>query len=129
MLAVDTNIVVRFLTGDDPVQSVQARHLIDGREIFVCATVLLETEWVLRRLYGFSPAECAAALRGLGGLPRVTIEDPARVAKALDWTEAGMDFADGLHLAKASGCEAFISFDAALAGTATRVGAPPVRAP
>jgi predicted nucleic-acid-binding protein len=129
MLAVDTNIVVRFLTEDDPVQSPQARALIASNDVFVSATVLLETEWVLRRGYGYAPARLVAVLRRFGGLPHVTVEDPARITKALDWTEAGMDFADALHLAKASGCDAFISFDAALAKTAQRVHAPPVCAP
>jgi hypothetical protein len=41
----------------------------------------------------------------------VSLEDATAAAKALGWIRQGMDFADGLHLAKAEGCEAFISFD------------------
>ena len=129
MRAVDTDIVVHFLKGDDPVPSPQARDLLDGNNVFVSATVLLETGWVLRRAYGYAPARCAAALRSLGGLPHVTVEDPARITKALDWTESGMDFTDALHLLKAAECEAFISFDAALAKMAQHIYAPVVRAP
>ena len=51
MLAFDTNIIVRYLTGDHPQQSRKAKALIDSEHIFVCTTVLLETEWVLRSVY------------------------------------------------------------------------------
>src|SRR5271165_3450212 len=56
MLAIDTNLVVRYLVGDDPGQAARARSLIDNNDVFVCTTVLLETEWVLRSVYGFSAA-------------------------------------------------------------------------
>jgi len=42
------NIIVSFTTGDHPIQSAQARALLASEDVFVCATVLLETEWVLR---------------------------------------------------------------------------------
>lgn len=111
MLAIDTNIIVRYLTGDHPRQSAAARALIDGKDVFVCITVLLETEWVLRSVYGFPADRITKAFIAFGGLPRVTFENPELAAKALGWMEAGMDFADALHLAAAGGCEAFLSFD------------------
>jgi predicted nucleic acid-binding protein len=52
MLAVDTNLIVRYLTGDHPKQSAKARAVIDGEDVFVSTAVALETEWVLRRVYG-----------------------------------------------------------------------------
>jgi predicted nucleic acid-binding protein len=111
MLAIDTNVIVRYLTGDHPQQSRKAKTLIDSEHVFVCTTVLLETEWVLRSVYGFTRIEVAKALGAFAGLPSVTLEDAAMSAKALDWTTRGMDFADALHLAKAQGSEAFVSFD------------------
>ena len=48
MLAIDTNLIVRYLTGDHPKQSAKAKALIDGNDVFVCTTVLLEADWVLR---------------------------------------------------------------------------------
>ena len=111
MLAIDTNIVVRYLTADHPGQSPKAKALIDGEDVFVCTTVLLETEWVLRSVYGFTGAQVAKALAAFAGLPRVTLEDAALAAKALDWTLKGMDFADALHLAKGQECDGFVSFD------------------
>ena len=118
MLAVDTNVVVRYLTRDDAKQFAKASALIGSEEVYVCTTVLLETEWVLRRGYRFSRQRVIAALAAFAGLPRVTLEEPALAAKALDWTRHAMDFADALHLAKAQGCEAFVSFDERLAAVA-----------
>jgi predicted nucleic-acid-binding protein len=97
MLAIDTNLIVRYLTGDHPQQAAQAKTLIDGEDVFVCTTVLLETEWVLRSVYGFARARLAEALRGFAGLPRVTLEDAALAAKALGWMGRGLDFADALR--------------------------------
>lgn len=56
MIAIDTNIVVRFLTQDDPAQFKQAARLFRETELFIAESVLLETEWVLRFAYGFSPS-------------------------------------------------------------------------
>src|SRR3954447_5347083 len=100
MLAIDTNLIVRYLVGDDPGQAARARRLIDNNDVFVCTTVLLETEWVLRSVYEFSAAQCAKALADFAGLPQVKLEDVAAAAKALDWMRKGVDLADGLHLAK-----------------------------
>jgi predicted nucleic-acid-binding protein len=129
VLAVDTNVVVRYLTADDPEQFAKARALIDGEDIFVCKTVLLETEWVLRCSYPFRSDQIIAALSAFAGLPRVSLEDPTSAAKALDWMARGMDFADALHLSKAEGCEAFVSFDQHFASVANAISGVKVRAP
>ena len=63
---------MRYLVGDDPGQAARARRLIDNNDVFVCTTVLLETEWVLRSVYGFSAVQCAKALSDFAGLPRAT---------------------------------------------------------
>jgi predicted nucleic-acid-binding protein len=129
VLAVDTNVIVRYLTGDDAEQFAKANALIRGEDVYVCTTVLLETEWVLRRAHRFSRARVVAALVAFAGLPRVTLEDPASVAKAFDWMQRGMDFADALHLAKAAGCDAFVSFDQRLISVADAFGDVKVRLP
>ena len=118
MLAIDTNVIIRYLTGDHPLQSRKAKALIDSEQVFVCTTVLLETEWVLRSVFGFTPVEVATALTGFAGLPSVILEDGAMIAKALDWMARGMEFADALHLTKTQESEAFISFDRQLARVA-----------
>ena len=53
---------------------------------------------------------CAKAFTDFVGLPHVNLEDVV-AAKALDWMRIGDEFADGLHLAKAEECDAFLSFD------------------
>src|SRR5262249_22171242 len=129
MLAVDTNVIIRYLTRDDAEQFAKANALIGGEDVYVCTTVLLETEWVLRRAYRFSRQRIIAALAAFAGLPRVTLEDPDLAANALDWTRHGMDFADALHLASAQGCEAFVSFDQRLAAVANALSDLKVRRP
>ena len=111
MRAVDTNVVVRYLTGDDPGQAARARAVIDAGDVFVSTTVLLESEWVLRSVYGLSRTEVATALRAFAGLPGLSLESPAVLSEALDHAERGMDFADALHLGAAARCEALLTFD------------------
>src|ERR1700758_582104 len=89
----------------------------------------LETEWVLRSVYGFSAVQCAKALSDFAGLPRVSLEDATAAAKALGWMPQGVDFADGLHLAEAEGCEAFISLDQNFVKAVNALGGIKARAP
>jgi predicted nucleic-acid-binding protein len=127
--AIDTSVVVRFLVADDKRQAKAARAAIEAGGIFIARTVVLESEWVLRSGYDFAPARVVAALRGLAGLPGVTVEEAAILAQALDWMEDGMDFADALHLAKAEDCSAFLSFDWKLAKAAAGHSQVKVEAP
>jgi predicted nucleic-acid-binding protein len=127
--AIDTNVLVRFLTGDDPTQAARARRLIEEGDIFVATTVLLEAEWVLRSGYEFAPKEIVEALRGFAGLRGVTLEDAPLIARALDWAEQGLDFADALHLGRARDCTSFMSFDRKLAKAAARLADMKVLAP
>ena len=127
--AIDTNIIVRFLTADHAKQAQAARAVIKGGDVFVTTTVLLETEWVLRAGYGFAAEAIAAGLRGLGGLAGITLEEPAEVAQALDWLGQGMDFADALHLAKSGHCSAFVTFDRKLVKRAKDLAPIPVAVP
>ncbi len=127
MLAIDTNIVVRYLTNDHPKQSPRARDMIDGQAVFVAVTVVLEVEWVLRSTYGYRPTDVARAIRLFAGLPTVTVEDGAIVATALDMAERGMDFADALHLGRAAHCDGMASFDRKFVKAAKLAGYDAVR--
>lgn len=129
MRAIDANIIVCYLTGDDPEQVEKVRALIGHEPVFVPRTVLLEVEWVLRGVYDLSSKQIISALRALAGLPGVSVEDAALVAKAMNWSDAGMDFADALHLAAATGCEGFLTFDKRFAGSGTHLACVPVSAP
>jgi predicted nucleic-acid-binding protein len=103
VLAVDTNIIVRYLTADHPEQFAKADALICGEDVYVCTTVVLETEWVLRRGYRFSRDQIVAALTAFAGLPRVTLEDPALTAQALEWMRSGLDFTDAFAFGEGGG--------------------------
>jgi predicted nucleic-acid-binding protein len=122
VIAVDTNVVVRLLTGDDARQAARAVALFRTEEIWLAKTVILEAEWVLRSLYGFRGAQLSAALSGLASLPKVRVEDPAAVSKALEWTLAGMDFPDALHLASRGNSARFVTFDEKLVNRAKALG-------
>lgn len=129
MVAIDTNVLVRFLTNDHSEQSPRARALVEGQEVFVASTVILETEWVLRSAYGFPSERIFAALRAFAGLPQVRVEAPSRLAEALDRAEAGFDFADALHLGATSPGDDFATFDRRLVKRAQQLGLSSVREP
>lgn len=129
MVAIDTNVLVRFLTNDHPEQSPRARALVEDHEIFVALTMILEAEWVLRSAYGFAPDRIFAALRAFAGLPQVRVEAPGRLAEALDRAEAGLDFADALHLGATDPASDFVTFDQRFLKGARRLGVASVREP
>ena len=118
MLAIDTNVLVRLVVADDARQARAARVLLETEDVLVTSTVLLEAEWVLRSAYGLGKRDILGVLRGVCGLPRVRLAEPDRAAAAFDLAEAGMDFADALHLSGAAGCEVFVTFDRRLAKSA-----------
>jgi len=129
VIAIDTNILVRFLTRDDKSQHARAEKIFRNESVFIPDTVLLETEWVLRFSYEYAPARITASFRKLLGLPNVTIANPEQIAMAIDWQETGLDFADALHLAASRHCESFATFDTALIKKAKGLAKCKVRQP
>lgn len=125
MIAIDTNVLVRLLAADEPTQTRRARKLIESNDVLVATTVLLETEWVLRSAYKIERRLIANGLRRLLGLRTVTPESPSVVSRALDSYDAGLDFADALHLASTPKVDVFHTFDLKLA-RAGRESIPPV---
>jgi predicted nucleic-acid-binding protein len=112
MIAIDTNIIVRFFTRDDESQYQKAYRIFSGtEEIFIPVTVILETEWVLRFTYSFSADSIINALFGLLNLKNVRVENKDSIIAALQWHQQGMDFADALHLAGSLQADKFASFD------------------
>lgn len=107
--AIDTNVLVRFLTGDDLAQAAVAADRI--RQGFILLpTVLVETEWVLRASYGWPRERIAAALLDVIDLPEA-LGQPARIDWVLDRFAAGADFADMMHLSMAAEADMFLTFD------------------
>ncbi len=129
MIALDTNVLVRVVTADEPQQLAAALKVFRSDTLWVSKTVLLEIEWVLRYTYAVAPEGILDALRRLLGYRDLEVEDRVEVLKALSLFKARMDFADSLHLASGAGADLFATFDRALARRATRAGAeglPPV---
>ena len=122
MIAVDTNVLVRLLTGDDPKQYATAKSLFSSGHVWIAKTVLLETDWVLRSLYGFDEASIRDAFVGLLGLDNVYMEDQDSVGAALALTGQMIEFADALHLSSRPAGAKFYSFDRSLVRDATKAG-------
>jgi len=117
MTAVDTNVLVRLLTGDDVEQAAAAKSLFSSRPIWIAKTVLLETG-----LYGFNEGAVRNAFVKLLGLKNVHAEDEAAVSAALSSVESGLEFADALHLCSRSPDAPFVSFDQSFVRAAQRAG-------
>ena len=129
MATIDTNVLVRFLTGDDKNQYQKARRLFEHGAIFIPDTVILEAEWVLRYAYALDPEQVCAAFEKVGGLPNVTLQNPLQIHQAVEWHRKGMDFADALHLAHSVGNEPFYTFDQELVKRSVGCGSTAVREP
>jgi predicted nucleic-acid-binding protein len=118
MIALDTNVLVRFLTQDDPAQSQAATDLITGLTAeapgFVCREVMVELVWVLERAYGLDRAQVAAAIEGLLAATEIEVEAADDVGSALyRYRDDGFGFAD-LMIAAASrraGAAVLVTFD------------------
>src|SRR3972149_4147578 len=89
-----TNVLVRFLTADEPAQFRRARKIMEAGAVFLSKTVLLETEWVLRRAYGLATADILRAFESLALAAEVEIENTDAVQRTLPWFRGGMGFAD-----------------------------------
>ena len=125
MIALDSNVVLRYLLNDDPRQSARARALLaSGERFWLPVTVVLEVAWVLRS-YGANAEAVATGLRTLLGLSDITVQERDAVVRALAWQQHGMDVADALHLALSHQATNFKSFDKDFAKIAKRVAARP----
>ncbi|MEC3911740.1 type II toxin-antitoxin system VapC family toxin [Sphingobium sp. CR2-8] len=107
--ALDTNVLIRFLTGDDLAQAAIAAERI-ARGFVLLPTVLVETEWVLRASYGWPREQIRAAFRDVIDLP-TALAIPVGMDWVLDRFGAGADFADMMHLSMAGEADAFVTFD------------------
>lgn len=127
MMAVDTNVVVRLLVQDDPRQAAAAAALFARGPVGISVTVMLETAGVLRKGYRLGPKEVVDGLRRVCAMANVRLEDEERCRHALNWADAGLDFADALHLAGLQGAECVHTFDQAFVQRSRGLGTVPVR--
>ena len=102
MLALDTHVLVRLVTNDDPAQAQRVQEALDielaaGRECVVGHIVLCELVWVLGRLYGHSQAQCLQTMTILLGFVVLRFESiPTVMAAFKAWQREGGDWADHL---------------------------------
>jgi predicted nucleic-acid-binding protein len=118
VIALDTSVLVRVLVRDDVQQTAAAARVMRTERLWLCKTVLLETEWVLRHRYRLQRPVVELAFRKLLGLRGLEVEDRAAVGRALAWYGRGLDFADAMHLASSRAAIQMVTFDRALAATA-----------
>lgn len=129
MVAADTNILVRLLTEDEPRQAAAVRALFSSERIWIAKTVLLETGWVLQRLYGFEESAVRGAFLKLLGLKNVQVEDETEVAAALYLAQRGIELADALHLSSRPAGAKFVSFDKTFVRRAKKAGVEGISGP
>jgi len=123
MIALDTNVLVRVVTADDPAQLELALAVMrQSDSLWVCKTVLLETEWVLRYSYKLSREAILASLRSILGYRGLQVESRGEILRALSLYARGMDFADACHLTSSGGADRFATFDKDLAAAVQAEG-------
>ena len=118
MIALDTNVLVRYLVGDDTGQAEAARaflmELTAEQPGFVCREVVLELSWVLGGAYRFSRDRIAAILEELATTEELRMEAADDVVRAADgYRRGGAEFSDRMIAAAAnrSGADALYTFD------------------
>lgn len=119
MIGLDTNILVRYLTPDNPIQSAKATEILERRLTaknpgFVSVVAIVETVWVLDRAYGLTAREIAAAIERLLQVEVLTIDNEQEVFTAMIALKHGRgSFADALiaELGVRAGCTRTLTFD------------------
>jgi len=119
MIGLDTNILVRYLAQDDPIQSPLATDIIEFRLTeenpgFISIVAMVETVWVLDRAYGLADDEIAAALERMLQADTLVVENEQEVFTAtIALKKRGGSFADALigALGARAGCSRTLTFD------------------
>ena len=122
MAALDTNVVIRLLVGDEARQARAAEQLVATEPCTVSMSVLMECEWVLRACYALQSADIEACLRDLLTLENISPADSVLAQRVLDAYATGLDFADALHAAQCPDGERFVTFDKLLVRGASKAG-------
>lgn len=126
MTGLDTNVLVRYLTLDDPDQAEVAARVFDraaetGEPLFITAIVLCEVVWVLESAYGYSRAEVEVSLDAVLRTAQLHFVDKDVLWHALaDYRTGPGDFADYVigRQGTAAGCATTVTFDRDLRGSA-----------
>ncbi len=112
-IAVDTNVLVRYLTWDDEAQAEAAARVIEsGETVAIPVIVLCELAWVLKRAYRYRTDEIADAIRRIVSSHGVDVDRHAAEAGLRMLAREG-DFADGIVQTEAARarCRHIVTFD------------------
>jgi predicted nucleic-acid-binding protein len=116
-IAVDTDVLVRYLTWDDLTHAQAAARVIESGETVAISTIVLcELVWVLKRAYRLTSAEIVEAVQYVIESRNVDVDRPAAEA-GLHMLHQGGDFADGIiqHDSDRAKCSHIATFDRAFA--------------
>ncbi|HEY5275212.1 MAG TPA: type II toxin-antitoxin system VapC family toxin [Coriobacteriia bacterium] len=120
---VDTNVLVRHLTGDPPDQAARAtRYLREADELLLPDLILAEVAYVLESFYEVPRAQVATTLRAVLAFPAIRVLDVDLLQRAVEVYEVHrLDFADAYLVASAerTGIGVIASFDRAIDRVAT----------
>jgi predicted nucleic-acid-binding protein len=119
MIGLDTNVLIRYLTYDDPIQSAKATDIIERRLTpknpgFVSIVAMVETVWVLDRAYSLTAQEISTAVERLLQVEVLAIENEQQVFTAMVALKQGRgSFSDALiaQLGVRAGCARTLTFD------------------
>ena len=114
MNAIDTNILIRYLTQDDVKQGEAAKELIENDEpVFLTHIVFIEAVWVLTTSYGLDRRTIAKVLHEVTSSGFFILEKSQIMSKALQDYQNGFDFADMLigYCGEGNGCNTTYTFD------------------
>jgi len=119
MIGLDTNLLVRYLAQDDPVQSPKATEIIEQRLTeenpgFVSIVAMVETVWVLDRAYGLPAREIAATIERMLQTDVLRVENEQEVFSAMIALREGQgSFSDAIisALGTRAGCSFTLTFD------------------
>ncbi len=119
MIGLDSNIIIRYLAQDDPVQSAKATEVFERRLSrrhpgFVSVVAMVETVWVLDRVYGLTNEEIATAIERMLQADALVVEGEQEVFTAMVALEEGRgSFADALigALCVKAGCSRTLTLD------------------
>lgn len=120
----DTNLLLRTVVEDDPVQARKAVKTLEAAEVVAISThALCELTWVLHGRYQVARADIAETIRRIAATRNAELDRPA-VEAGLAMLEAGSDFADGViaHQGRWLGGETFVSFDKKAVGRLASLG-------
>lgn len=115
MISLDTNLLVRFFAKDDEAQLRKVLALLGRKDstFYVCDLVLVEIDWVLRSIYGWSSADVADAFGDLTLIHNLEFENEARLRIAINSLREGAGLADELIVgaSRERGSTSFATFD------------------